>query len=48
MSDDVKKMFWTGVAIVVVILFAASVVTPTKTQIRALETKIQGIDYTSQ
>lgn len=48
MSDDVKKMFWTGVAIVVVALFAVNVITPTKTQVRELKTKIETVDYTNQ
>lgn len=48
MGSDIKKLFWTGVAVVCVILFAASVITPTKNQVRGLETKIEAIDYTSQ
>lgn len=48
MGSDIKKLFWTGVAVVCVILFAASVITPTKNQVRGLETQIEAIDYTSQ
>lgn len=48
MNDDIKKLFWTGVAVICVALFALSVITPTKTQIKGLESQIEAIDYTSQ
>lgn len=48
MGSDIKKLFWTGVAVVCVILFASSVITPTKNQIRGIEPKIEAVDYTSQ
>lgn len=48
MNDDIKKLFWTGVAIVCVALFAVSVITPTKNQVRGLKTQIEAVDYTSQ
>lgn len=48
MSEDLKKMFWTGVAIIVIVLFATSVIKPTKNKIRGLESEINAIDYSTQ
>lgn len=48
MNDDIKKLFWTGVAVIIVILFMASVIEPTFTQVEGLKTQITDIDYTNK
>lgn len=48
MDIDIKKLFWTGVAVIVVILFMTKVIEPTYTKIEGLEQQIIDIDYTNQ
>ena len=46
MDIDLKKLFWVGVAVVVIGLFVINVITPTYTEVKGLKTQIEGVDYT--
>lgn len=48
MNEDIKKLFWTGVAVVIVGLFMFKVIEPTFTQVEGLESQIKAVDYTNK
>lgn len=45
MNDDIKKIFWTGAAVICVGLFLVSVIKPTYTKVKGLQSQIEAVDY---
>lgn len=48
MSNDLKKIFWVGAAVVVLGLFLINVLTPTYNNVKKVGDEVKTIDYSSK
>ena len=47
MEDDIKKIWWVIVGLVIVVVLGTNIVSPTVAKVKAQKTAIDGVIYTA-